>query len=600
MKQTLFFLLITLTQFCAYAQIQPDWVSQRPVNTLFYIGIGRGWKSDKDYQQQAKQNALNDLISEIRVEVSAHSLLYQLDDGSEVKSVFQENIRLQAKQDIEKFQLVDSWQNEQEYWVYYQLNRFDYEDYMEKRRHQAIRQGYDYLSKGRLSLQHGDLILAAEMFIKGLEVIRPCIHEELTCDTEKGKIDVGNELYASVKNVFSGIAIVPSVKILAAKAFQGIENPVILTVTRNGFPLRNLPLQYSFKSGAGRLSGDPVTDERGRARLYIRNINSKLSRQDLCITVDRTPFGTGKKDAYANLFKPLWQTLPIATVQLQLEKTPVNAWMHIRSGNNEAVEKAIRSLLVNHYFNLVTDPAAADITVTMGSDFKKGGKITGEVYDLTEYFSGVHIEIVNNRHQTELLNYVIDDLKTAVPESTSEPNAKASATRELLKRLNRELAIALKNLEIDTQGDIPVPPVQKEMPKANPLEKIPGEPSVSPHPLRDSSQVKGEFEPGIMICYIGKKILSDRSILEFKVINTTSKDYELNLYVNAQKAIDEKGEELKIVKMKLGSSESSWKVKATILPEVNTALFLYLPRVDKIKLVQFINNQGMVKLRNIE
>ena len=35
-------------------------------------------KSEANYQQQAKQNALSDLVSEIRVEVSGNSLLLPL------------------------------------------------------------------------------------------------------------------------------------------------------------------------------------------------------------------------------------------------------------------------------------------------------------------------------------------------------------------------------------------------------------------------------------------------------------------------------------------------------------------------------------------
>ena len=41
------------------AQERPDWVKQRPVSSMHYIGIACVSKSEKDYMQKAKQQALN-------------------------------------------------------------------------------------------------------------------------------------------------------------------------------------------------------------------------------------------------------------------------------------------------------------------------------------------------------------------------------------------------------------------------------------------------------------------------------------------------------------------------------------------------------------
>lgn len=64
--------------------------------------------------------------------------------------------------------------------------------------------------------------------------------------------------------------------------------------------------------------------------------------------------------------------------------------------------------------------------------------------------------------------------------------------------------------------------------------------------------------------------------------------------------INEKGEELKIESMKLGSDESAWNVRAMILPDVPTQLNIYLTKTLLLKLAQFSNNKGMVKLRDLK
>lgn len=599
MKRIILLLLLSVIALSGFGQERPDWVKSRPVNTLFYIGIGRALKSETDYQQRAKQNALSDLVSEIRVEVSSNSLLQQLDNGQQVKSAFEENIRLQAKQDIERFQLVDSWENDTEYWVYYELNKFDYEEYMEKRRQQVIRQGFDCWRKGREALQNGDLTLAAEMFMKGLDVLQPCMNEELIGDYEGKKIDIGNELYASMKGVFNGISIVPSVSSVKGRAFQGISEPVIIRVNRENVPLRNLKLDYKFVAGAGRLSENPMTDERGEARLYIQNISSKLARQEIHISVNQALFRKYKDTVYASMLQHVSDNLPTGIIYIDLEQTAVNALLKTKTGSNENVVRAVRSLLTNNYFNIVTDPVSADITVDVSSTFRKGGDVQGEMYDFTEYFSGVNVNIVNNHNRSALLNYNIEDLKTVVPQGTSVAKAQASATRELIKNLNRQLALALKNMEINLEGEIYVEKTIPTPTSPDPVRERPEKkPAVVTTPV--PAYIEGEFAEGIFIRYIGKKDYGNKSVFEFQVLNRTAEDYVLDLFRNSQIMINEKGEELKIESMKLGSDKSDWSVKAMILPDVPTQLNIYLTKTLLLKLAQFSNNNGRVKLRDLK
>ncbi|MFQ3325762.1 MAG: hypothetical protein ACI8YC_000395, partial [Salibacteraceae bacterium] len=54
----------------------PNWVSERPTSPAYYIGVGIAGKvsAGANYMQIAKENALNDLASEIKVNVSGNSI----------------------------------------------------------------------------------------------------------------------------------------------------------------------------------------------------------------------------------------------------------------------------------------------------------------------------------------------------------------------------------------------------------------------------------------------------------------------------------------------------------------------------------------------
>ena len=54
---------------------RPAWVSSRPVSSAYYVGVGMAPRSRPDHQETAKKNALNDLASEISVNVEGNSLL---------------------------------------------------------------------------------------------------------------------------------------------------------------------------------------------------------------------------------------------------------------------------------------------------------------------------------------------------------------------------------------------------------------------------------------------------------------------------------------------------------------------------------------------
>ena len=181
MKHWLLFILV-ISWFCFPLSGQqtnrPDWVKQHPVDGLNYIGIGMAEISGGDYQQKAKQNALSDLVSEIQVVIAANSLLNTLEDDGNVKQTFAESIRTEARAEIENFRLVDSWRSDNEYWVYYELNKDDYAALVEARRQKAIRNGFDFWYKGHITLQQGDLMTAIELFSNGMEAIRPVLNQE--------------------------------------------------------------------------------------------------------------------------------------------------------------------------------------------------------------------------------------------------------------------------------------------------------------------------------------------------------------------------------------------------------------------------------------
>uniref|UniRef100_UPI003563A488 LPP20 family lipoprotein n=1 Tax=Bacteroides finegoldii TaxID=338188 RepID=UPI003563A488 len=625
MKHRLLFILV-ISWFCFPLSGQqtnrPDWVKQHPVSGLSYIGIGMAEISGGDYQQKAKQNALSDLVSEIQVVIAANSLLNTLEDDGNVKQTFAESIRTEARAEIENFRLVDSWRSDNEYWVYYELNKGDYAALVEARRQKAIRNGFDFWYKGHITLQQGDLMTAVELFSNGMEAIRPVLNQELFCSYEGKTINLATELYAALAGVFDGITIVLNPATVSVTPFQGIREPIAIGVYRNGNPLRNIRLKAEFVSGSGDLSSMSPTDESGVAALYVRNITSKQAQQEIGISLIDDVFSLFRKGSYAALFKQMLSSLSGATLTINTAQTQTSAYVRSAQSDIEAVERTVKSLLNNHFFNVVASPSEADIIVTLDNKCRKGNTVPGELYNFIEFFSTLGIKIENNRTGQILLNYSINDERTLVPENKSASQGKNMAARELIKRLNREFARELKKITFDRTGkiperqkmlsDVPVPVVGPSVPEkeADPVISVPVVvPEVIPAPLvpvksakpENQKAIRVEWLDGVFVEFGKLATLGDKSRIHLKIVNTNADDCEVDLYSGNLTVINEKGEESPIVSLKLGSKFNDRRVTALIVPDLPTEMVIEVSKLQSVALLQlkdFKNN--IVKLRGLK
>lgn len=600
---------------------RPDWVRQHPVDALNYSGVGMAGISEKDYQQKAKQNALSDLVSEIKVEIAAHSLLSTIEEAGSVKQTFAESIRTEAREEIENFRLVDSWQGDNEYWVYYELNKDDYADFVEARRQKAIRNGFDFWYKGNIVLRQGDLMTAIELFSKGMDAIHPVLNQELFCSYEGKTINLATELYAALAGIFDGVTVVLNPATVSGTPFQGIKEPIAVGVYRNGNPLRNIRLKAEFVSGSGDLASLSPTGETGVTALYVRNITSKQARQQIGISLVDDAFSVFRKGTYATLFTQILSSLPEAALTIETEQAQVAAYVKSIQNDVDMVERTVKSLLNNNFFNVVASPSEADVIVVLDNKCRKGNTVPGELYNFIEFFSTLGIKVTNNRTGQIMLNYSINDERTLVPENKAGSQGKNMAAREVIKRLNREFVRELKKLTFDRSGkiperqrmepDIPLPVIDPSVSTKEPVPvvSVPVEvPEVTPSPIpvkkagtKPSKAIRAEWFDGVFVEFEKLTMLGDKSRICLRIINENADDCEVDLYSGNLTIVNEKGEEKPVVNLKLGSKSNNFRVTALVVPKVPTEMVVEVGKLQSVALLQLKDFKGnTIKLRDLK
>jgi len=428
---------------------KPDWVTQRPVDRMGFIGIGRSEKVDPDYVLSAKKQALNDLASEIKVDIRSESLLRMVEQNERVYSDLQSDIRMNTMESLERYELIDSWEDKHEYWVYYRLGKADYQNYMFERISKITAEGYNFWINGLKMQQQGNLINAIDLYNKGLTCIQPYVNETLKHPHGGDVVHVGVELYNSLLSAFRNIIITVEPSHLQMKSLTQAVETICVEVKQNDIPLRNINLKIRFKTGSGKLSSDKTTDTDGKLNLTIQQITSKDPYQEIDVALDMQDFSTIKTLFTEEALTLLRSNPPQNTVAIQVLQNEQKVYIRHQGKTNELLTKSVKNLLSNDYFTVVNDIESANILILIKCDFKKGGKVKGEMYDFNEYFTGVSIEVLNKTDSRSLISYSVNNHRSLSPVSASQNVAEKSAIRDLMKRIDREFKKKLENININ-------------------------------------------------------------------------------------------------------------------------------------------------------
>ena len=418
------------------------WVTSHPISEKEYIGIGMAPLSDTDYMKKATQNALADIASQISMKLENSSFLHVVDVDGKARDMFEDKIQGSMVAWLEGQELKETYQSDENYYVYYSLDKKVFARNSESRRKQAIRMGMDYLKKGQEAEEMMNLAQAVQLYGKGLEAVEPWVFMDLV----NNGVNVPTELYHAFVNVFSNMAITTNVVQVEGEAFKAISTPLAGCLSKNGIVVPSVKLKASFVTGGGAVSEPMETDHTGTAEFYVTNITSKENFQELRISIDDS-FIQALPNSYRQLLQT--QVWPSAKITILLNSAPITAYLYVNDDNDlEGIEKRISSLLTNNHFTMSEDPDVSQIFIDMTTKMEMGSVVTGGVYDLNTCYCTFVLKFYNNKMEQLLLDYSVNQVKVLSPVHKSAEETIAMCIREVMKRVNRELPNRLKKMSL--------------------------------------------------------------------------------------------------------------------------------------------------------
>lgn len=365
---------------------KPTWLSTKPYQDGYYTGIGHSTKDGlNNYIQSAKKSALDDLVSEIKVQVSSTSVLSQLDVNKEFSERYEQIIQTTAADEIEEFEIVDAWEDETNYWIYYRLSISRYRQIKEEQKRNASLLATDYYKKGLESERNEERLQAIGFYFQSLRTVEKYLAEPIRATVEGQDILLVNEVYAKIQTLLDKmvVSVNPaeiSINRRVAQVAQAVTANVLMKDTNK--PGKDVPLAASFVKGAGVVFPEYIADANGQAKILINKIDSRDLEQTVGVKVNIDALsGAANSPVYSLIAKTF--KVPSAYVVMKVQRPVVYLQSEERSlgftKSNYQLSNKLKNLLSNSGFEFSDDRSKADLLLEVKSDSERGS-VNGSIH----------------------------------------------------------------------------------------------------------------------------------------------------------------------------------------------------------------------------
>lgn len=268
----------------------PDWVVRKPQSAMYYTGVSSATKagfSPSEYISSAQQRALGDLASSISVNIESSSMLSIIEVDYNISENFTSEITASTSKELEGYELIDIWEDETNYWVYYRLSREKYHRLRQERKNSAISSAKNKVLQAQNMLSRNQHYNAFQFYVDAMVDMKLYLGEASVTEINEESVDLGNYIFSEIADFLNSIKIeYPTNQI---NVQRGVEiNPELVSfslVDNNGNPISNIPVRVSF-TGAGLLRSSETSGSDGKIICSIRRVSSSRSTETLSLTVD--------------------------------------------------------------------------------------------------------------------------------------------------------------------------------------------------------------------------------------------------------------------------------------------------------------------------
>jgi hypothetical protein len=409
-----FIALIGIIPALSFAQ--PAWVTKRPTDPVYYIGIGATQivKGSTDHIQKAKDNALNDLASGITVTVSSEIMRKVVETNASIEDNFKSQIQTSAKAELEGVEWVDTYDGDGQYWVYCRISKADYEAAKQRRIKNAMRLSLDLYQSGQKFEQDNNVARTLTYYVQSLNPLEKYLGEPLETEIGGKKVILVNEIFSSLQNLLGQIELKSVNPKQDGKVGMPLKLPFEVTAMLTGAkpgPIASLPLKFTFIRGGGEMVNNSTTDNTGDAKCDIH----KITATDRIQIIEAKIFLAGmiSADSSSIILSAVLNSLSVPSTKMVLSVTGLQVYVDADESQfgdrmkQLRIEPAIKNKLVEKGFAFTNDMANASVVINIKADSRQGSETMG----LCVSYVDVTVSVLDMRSGEEIYKNSMNNVK---------------------------------------------------------------------------------------------------------------------------------------------------------------------------------------------
>jgi len=410
-------LLLLIISLLPLGAKTPSWVKERPIDKDYYIGIGIASKQDdnRDYIQFAKDAALKNLASEITVNINSEVVSSMIEKSGVLEEEIRARIESTTKAELEEYELVDTWEDKKEYWVYYQLSRERYRMNRKKKIDKATALALDFYEKAIIAEQKANPADAFRFYIQALLPLEKYINEPLLIEYQGEEIYLGNEIYSNLTSLAGRMTMEPVKARMEAKANKPIKEQVKFKVSyqddTSSSCVSGYPLKFSFLKGAGDLVQSSATNSSGIGGTTVSRITVPDKMQLIKAETDINKLTS--QDSTSFIFQQILSSLQLPEAKVILSVSGLTIYVEFEEKNFgkeveiKHIEPVMKEKLAELGYTFTEDPSSSDIYLTFRADSREGGS----AYNMYTAYVDLNISAVDMESGEEVYKNSLSKIK---------------------------------------------------------------------------------------------------------------------------------------------------------------------------------------------
>lgn len=414
----------------------PEWVTTKPQSSLYYTGVSSSPKKGflpADYQANAQQKALGDLASSISINIESTSVLSIIEMNYNINENFSSEITASTNQKLEGYELVDTWEDDDYYWVYYRLSKSDYNAQKAEQKEMSILDAKNKYYQARELLGRELHYNAFQFYVESLTALKPYLAESTLTNIDGEEKDLGNEVFGAIADFVNNLNIkFDSDEIKVKKGIDLDSNIFSFVITdENDKPVSGIPVKINF-TGTGLLRNSEVCSNDGKVFCAIRKIKSQPNIETLSVTIDMLSFSRAAKD---HMIRSLIKNIPASETKIRVVvEKPVIKIVSEESAfdellDNTRLKSTFEGVLSNEF--VINSNLEPDFILKIKSNTFKNGEYYGEYQVMIDYT----IDVVDSNN-----NVVYRKTKSSEHSGVDNNSAVNKAYIEVSKSIERTIA----------------------------------------------------------------------------------------------------------------------------------------------------------------